>query len=103
MGLHGLEQGYLYLLLSTHLRLGLPSGLFLSGFPANILYAFLVSPIRVTCPAGKKKIDETRMRGGEKTGKARIGNERKDNGYSTNERGKRGAGKKREIHGKRTK
>jgi hypothetical protein len=30
--------------LSTHLRLGLPSGLFLSGFPTNILYAFLFSP-----------------------------------------------------------
>jgi hypothetical protein len=36
--------------LSTHLRLGLPSGLFPSGFPTNLLYAF-VSPIRVTCPA----------------------------------------------------
>jgi hypothetical protein len=33
--------------LSTHLRLGL----FPSGFPTNILYAFLVSPIRATCPA----------------------------------------------------
>jgi hypothetical protein len=29
-----------------HLRLGLPSGLFPSGFPINILYAFLVSPIQ---------------------------------------------------------
>jgi hypothetical protein len=37
--------------LSTHLRLGLPSGLFPSAFPTNILYAFLFSPIRVTCPA----------------------------------------------------
>jgi hypothetical protein len=37
--------------LSTHLRLGLRSGLFSSGFPTNILYAFLVSPIRATCPA----------------------------------------------------
>jgi hypothetical protein len=37
--------------LSTHLRLGLPSGLFSSGFPTNILYAFLLSPIRATCPA----------------------------------------------------
>jgi hypothetical protein len=39
------------LILFTHLRLGLPSGLFLSGFPTNILYAFLVCPIRATCPA----------------------------------------------------
>jgi hypothetical protein len=39
------------LISSTHLRLGLPSGLFPSGFPNNILYAFLVSPIRATCPA----------------------------------------------------
>jgi hypothetical protein len=37
--------------LSTHLRLGLPSGLFPFGFPTNILYAFLFSPIRTTCPA----------------------------------------------------
>jgi hypothetical protein len=39
------------LILSTHLRLGLPSGLFPSGFPTNILYAFLLSHIRATCPA----------------------------------------------------
>jgi hypothetical protein len=39
------------LILSTHLRLGLPSRLFPSGFPTNILYVFLVSPIRATCPA----------------------------------------------------
>jgi hypothetical protein len=32
------------LILSTHLRFGLPSGLFLSGFPTNNLYAFLFSP-----------------------------------------------------------
>jgi hypothetical protein len=38
------------LTLSTHLRLDLHSGLFPSGFPTNILYAFLFS-IRATCPA----------------------------------------------------
>jgi hypothetical protein len=37
--------------LFTHLRLGLHSGLFLSGFLTNILYAFLFSPIRATYPA----------------------------------------------------
>jgi hypothetical protein len=30
--------------LSTHLCLGLPSGLFPSGFPTSILYALLFSP-----------------------------------------------------------
>jgi hypothetical protein len=35
--------------LSTHLRLGLPSGLFPSGFPINNLYAFVSYPIRATC------------------------------------------------------
>jgi hypothetical protein len=39
------------LILSTHLCLGLPSGLLPSGFPINILYAFLFCPIRATCPA----------------------------------------------------
>jgi hypothetical protein len=33
------------------LRLGLPSGLFPTGFPTNNLYAFLFSPIRATCSA----------------------------------------------------
>jgi len=31
--------------------LGFPSGLFPSGFPAKIMYATLLSPIRATCPA----------------------------------------------------
>jgi hypothetical protein len=37
------------LVLSTHLHLGLSSGLFPSGFPTNILYALL--PIHTMCPA----------------------------------------------------
>jgi hypothetical protein len=39
------------LILFTHLRLYLHSGLFESGFPTNILYAFLFTPIRATCHA----------------------------------------------------
>jgi len=39
------------LILSTHLRLCLPSGLFPSGFPSKALYTPLSSSIRATCPA----------------------------------------------------
>jgi hypothetical protein len=38
------------LMLSIHLGLGRPSGLFPSCFPANNLYTFLFSPSRATCP-----------------------------------------------------
>jgi len=39
------------LIISAHLGLGLPSGLFPSGFPTKILYTPLSSLIRTTCQA----------------------------------------------------
>ena len=39
------------LILSSHLCLGLPSGLFPSGFPTKTPYTPLFSPIHATCPA----------------------------------------------------
>ena len=45
-----IENSYI-LILSTHLLLGLPSGLFPSSFPTKTLYTILSSPIRATCTA----------------------------------------------------
>jgi len=39
------------IILSSHLRLGIPSGLFPSDFPTKLLYASFYSPMRATCPA----------------------------------------------------
>ena len=40
-----------YLILSSHLCLGLPSGFFHSGLPTKKLYMPLLSPTHTTCPA----------------------------------------------------
>jgi hypothetical protein len=47
------------LIQSSHLRLGLPSGLFHSGFPTTPLYTFLNSPMRAPCPAHLLRLDLT--------------------------------------------
>jgi hypothetical protein len=39
------------LILSSHLHLGLTSGVFLSDYPIKLLYAFLISPMCATWPA----------------------------------------------------
>jgi hypothetical protein len=45
------------LMLSSHLRLTLPNGLFPSGYPTEILYAFLIYLMRATRPANLILLD----------------------------------------------
>ena len=47
------------LILSSHLRLGLPNGLFPSGFPTRTLFTPLPSPIRATWPVQLILLDFT--------------------------------------------
>jgi hypothetical protein len=42
---------------SSHFRLGHVSGLFLSGFPTKIFYAFFISLMHATCPAHLRFLD----------------------------------------------
>ena len=45
------------LILSSHVRLGLPKGLFPAGLPVKILKALLPSYILATCPAHLNLLD----------------------------------------------
>ena len=46
-----------FIILSSHLRLGLPKGLFPVGLPVKIFKALLPSSILVTCPAHLNLLD----------------------------------------------
>jgi hypothetical protein len=47
---HLISRRLVVILHSYHLRLGLQSGLFPSGFQTKLLYEFLICPMRTTCP-----------------------------------------------------
>ena len=47
----GFNSEFKGLMLHCHLRLGLPSGLFPSGFPYKTLYTTILASIRATCRA----------------------------------------------------
>jgi len=51
------QVGFYSLILSFPLHLGLPSGLFPSGFPNKTLYKPLLSLIRATCPTHRIILD----------------------------------------------
>jgi hypothetical protein len=59
-------------IVSSHLPLGLPSSLFPSGFPTKILYAFLISPMRVPVKTAWRnlelRMEETAFRYGGQLG-----------------------------------
>ena len=46
----GFNSGFKGLIVSSHLRVCLPSSFFPSGFPTKALYNPLLSPTRATCP-----------------------------------------------------